>query len=137
MWCVANLRIKSVEIQGDSAAVRFHHPESRIQFEHPWPRPMVTKDGHNSAFYLTNAMELLDEPGEWYHDIESRKIYYYPRKGEKISKAVVPGIETLVWVEGTIDRPVKHIRLTILLSNIPPGCVPLCKVMFLFRQVCT
>ena len=62
MWCVANLRIKSVEIQGDSAAVRFHHPESRIQFEHPWPRPMVTKDGHNSAFYLTNAMELLDEP---------------------------------------------------------------------------
>lgn len=103
-------RIKSVEIQGDSAAVRFHHPESRIQFEHPWPRPMVTKDGHNSAFYLTNAMELLDEPGEWYHDIESRKIYYYPRKGEKISKAVVPGIETLVWVEGTIDRPVKHIR---------------------------
>ena len=63
MWCVANLRIKSVEIQGDSAAVRFHHPESRIQFEHPWPRPMVTKDGHNSAFYLTNAMELLDEPG--------------------------------------------------------------------------
>ena len=110
MWCVANLRIKSVEIQGDSAAVRFHHPESRIQFEHPWPRPMVTKDGHNSAFYLTNAMELLDEPGEWYHDIESRKIYYYPRKGEKISKAVVPGIETLVWVEGTIDRPVKHIR---------------------------
>lgn len=110
MWCVANLRIKSVEIQGDSAAVRFHNPESRIQFEHPWPRPMVTKDGHNSAFYLTNAMELLDEPGEWYHDIESRKIYYYPRKGEKISKAVVPGIETLVWVEGTIDRPVKHIR---------------------------
>ena len=89
---------------------------------------MVTKDGHNSAFYLTNAMELLDEPGEWYHYIESRKIYYYPRKGEKISKAVVPGIETLVWVEGTIDRPVKH---------IPPGCVPLCKVMFLFRQVCT
>ena len=63
-------------------------PESRIQFEHPWPRSMVTKAGHNSAFYLTNAMELLDEPGEWSHDIESRQIYYSPRKGEKISKAV-------------------------------------------------
>ncbi len=37
MWCVANLRIKSIDIQGDSAAVRFHNPESRIQFEHPWP----------------------------------------------------------------------------------------------------
>jgi hypothetical protein len=33
MWCVANLRIKSIEIQGDSAAVRFHDPESRIQFD--------------------------------------------------------------------------------------------------------
>ena len=44
MWCVANLRIRSIEVQGDSAAVRFHQPESRIQFEHPWPRPMVTTD---------------------------------------------------------------------------------------------
>lgn len=71
MWCMANLRIKSIDIQGDSAAVRFHNPESRIQFEHPWPRPMVTTDGHNSAFYLTNAKELLDVPGEWYHDIDN------------------------------------------------------------------
>lgn len=109
MWCVANLRIRSVEIQGDSAAVRFHQPESRIQFEHPWPRPMVTTDGHNSAFYLTNARELLDVPGEWYHDIESRKVYYYPREGEKM-EAIVPAIETLVQVEGTLDRPVSHIR---------------------------
>lgn len=109
MWCVANLRIRSVEIQGDSAAVRFHHPESRIQFEHPWPRPMVTTDGRNSAFYLTNARELLDVPGEWYHDIESRKIYYYPREGEKMN-AIVPAVETLVQVEGTLDRPVSHIR---------------------------
>ena len=72
MWCVANLRIRSVEVQGDSAAIRFHQPESRIQFEHPWPRPMVTTDGHNSAFYLTNARELQDVPGEWYHDIDAR-----------------------------------------------------------------
>ena len=63
MWCVANLRIRSVELAGDSAAIRFHQPESRIQFEHPWPRPMVTTDGHNSAFYLTNARELLDVAG--------------------------------------------------------------------------
>lgn len=110
MWCVANLRIRSIEMHGDSAAIRFHQPESRIQFEHPWPRPMVTKDGHNSAFYLTNAMELLDQPGEWYHDIHSRKLYYYPREGEKVTEAVVPAIETLVQVEGTLDRPVSHIR---------------------------
>ena len=112
MWCVANLRIRSVEVQGDSAAIRFHQPESRIQFEHPWPRPMVTTDGHNSAFYLTNARELQDVPGEWYHDIDARKVYYYPREGEKMQEAevMVPAIETLVQVEGTLDRPVCHIR---------------------------
>jgi hypothetical protein len=114
MWCVANLRIRSVEIQGDSAAVRFHQPESRIQFEHPWPRPMVTTNGHNSAFYLTNAQELLDVPGEWYHDINTRKVYYYPKEGEKMQDAgmevIIPAVETLVQVEGTLDRPVSNIR---------------------------
>ena len=112
MWCVANLRIRSVEVQGDSAAIRFHQPESRIQFEHPWPRPMVTTDGHNSAFYLTNARELQDVPREWYHDIDARKVYYYPREGEKMQEAevIVPAVETLVRVEGTLDRPVCHIR---------------------------
>jgi hypothetical protein len=111
MWCVANLRIKSIEIHGDSSAIRFHNPESRIQFEHPWPRPMVTKDGHNSAFYLVNAMELLDKPGEWFYDAYSRKIYYYPRTGENMlaAKAVVPTLETLVQVEGTLDNPVRNI----------------------------
>lgn len=112
MWCVANLRIRSVEVQGDSAAIRFHQPESRIQFEHPWPHPMVTTDGHNSAFYLTNARELQDVPGEWYHDIDARKVYYYPREGEKMQEAevIVPAVETLVRVEGTLDRPACHIR---------------------------
>lgn len=110
MWCVANLRIKSIEVQGDSAAIRFHHPESRLQFEHPWPSPMVTTDGRNSAFYLTNAKELVDEPGEWYHDIETRKLYYYPCEGEVIEEAIVPAIETLVHVEGTLDKPVSNIR---------------------------
>ena len=110
MWCVANLRIKSIEIHGDSAAVRFHQPESRIQFEHPWPRPMVTTGGHNSAFYLTNAIELLDTPGEWFHDIRAHKLYYYPFEGETVKEAVVPAVETLVLVEGTLDLPVHDVR---------------------------
>lgn len=112
MWCIANLRIKSVEVHGDSAAVRFYEPESRIQFEHPWPRPMVTTDGHNSAFYLTNAKELLDAPGEWYHDIRSGRLFYYPRQGEQMETAevIVPAVETLVRVEGTPDRSVHDVQ---------------------------
>lgn len=108
MWAVSFLRIKSIEIHGDSAAIRFHNPESKLQFERPWPQPVVAP-GRNSAFYLTNAAELLDQPGEWYHDIRTRKLYYYPNAGETIAEAIVPALESLIEVEGTLDRPVKNI----------------------------
>lgn len=113
MWCVANLRIKGIKVQGDSAAVTFHQPESHIHFMHPWPSPMVTKDGHNSAFYLTNTKSLLDTPGEWYLDAKEQKVYYIPRKGEDMAKADVeaPAVETLMKIEGTPDAPVKGITI--------------------------
>lgn len=111
MWCIANLRIKNIKIQGDSAAVTFHQPESHVHFMHPWPSPMVTTDGHNSPFYLTNAKELLDEEGEWYLDARASKLYYIPRKGEDMNRAevIVPAVETLMQVTGTPDEPVKDV----------------------------
>ncbi len=113
MWCVANLRIKGFQVLGDSTAVTFHQPESHVHFMHPWPSPMVTTDGHNSAFYLTNAKSLLDQPGEWYHDYQAQKLYYMPREGENMHQAEVevPALETLLRVEGTPDSPVCGVRL--------------------------
>lgn len=109
MWAVSFLRIKSIQLKGDSAGIQFHNPESQLQFERPWPQPMISPE-RNSPFYLTNALELLDEPGEWYHDIQQNKVYYYPQKNETIKEAIAPAVETLVQVEGTLDRPVKNIR---------------------------
>ncbi|MBQ7419239.1 MAG: right-handed parallel beta-helix repeat-containing protein [Prevotella sp.] len=111
MWCTSNLRIKSIIIQGDSAAVRFHNPEAKLQFEHPWPSPMTPNTGHPSPFYLTNAKELLDEPGEWYHDIREHRLYYMPRQGETVHEAIVPVMETLVEFIGTAEHPVRHITM--------------------------
>lgn len=122
MWEVSYLRIKSVRIQGDSAAVSFHDPEAKIQFERPWPSPMYNSE-HNSPFFISNALPLLDKPGEWYHDIKSGKLYYMPRKGEVMptehvlgennSKSwktqvyvAAPALETLVRLEGTAERMV-------------------------------
>ena len=117
MWCTSNLRIKSLTPQGDSVAVRFHNPEGPIQFQHPWPSPMTPDTKHPSPFYLTNAKELLDEPGEWYHDIRGHKLYYMPRINEKLEmrneklSATVPVLETLVEFIGTAERPVRHITI--------------------------
>jgi len=111
MWCVANLRIKSMQAKGDSVAIRFHNPEAKLQFEHPWPSPMTPDTKHPSPFYLTNAKELLDTPGEWYHDIRQHKLYYMPQKGERMTEAIVPVLETLVEFVGSAERPVRHITI--------------------------
>jgi hypothetical protein len=111
-WAIAVLRIKLIQVQGDSAKLTFEQPESRVESEHPWPAPFISKKpGGNSAFYLSNAIQFLDEPGEWYLDSRTRKLYYWPRKGEVMASAnvVAPALETLVKVEGTIDNPVSYL----------------------------
>lgn len=110
-WEIAVLRVSEFEPQGDAISVRFHEPESRIQFEHPWPAPIMT-DEHRAPFYLQNALCLLDTPGEWFHDQVYHRIYYWPRKGEDLAKdsAIVPVQETLLDVAGTLDRPVRHVQ---------------------------
>ena len=119
MWCTSNLRIKSLTPQGDSVAVRFHDPEAKIQFEHPWPSPMTPNTGHPSPFYLTNAKELLDWPGEWYYDFRTQKLWYYPQEsgvrrqesGDISITAIYPVIETLIEMVGTADHPVRDITI--------------------------
>lgn len=110
-WAIAILRIKSVTVQGDSAILGFHQPESRIQSEHPWPAPWISQKTGNSAFYLTNAIQLLDQPGEWYLDMQHQRVLYWPRAGEDLRTAsvVAPSLETIVRVAGTIDNPVSHV----------------------------
>jgi L-rhamnose mutarotase len=110
-WEIANLRVKKMQVMGDSTKLFFEQPESKIQNEHPWPAPWLSKETGNSAFYLTNAIQFLDEPGEWYLDNARQKIYYWPRSNENLAtaKVVAPFTETLLSFEGTIDNPVKNI----------------------------
>lgn len=139
-WAIAILRIKSIKVKGDSAQLTFHQPESRIQSEHPWPAPWISNKTGNSAFYLTNAIQFLDEPGEWFLDLKNRKVYYYPRKNEDLNNAtiVAPVLETLVKIEGTVDDPVSNIffrgitfQHTTWLRPSQQGHVPLQAGMYL------
>lgn len=116
-WAIANLRVKNIRIIGDSAAVTFHQPESRIEFEHPWPAPYIdsNKDKNgNSAFYFVNALELLNQPGEWYEDLTTGKLYYWPLDNQDMAKAevIAPNLETLVQLTGSADFPVKNIHFS-------------------------
>ena len=111
-WAIAILRVKSIDVKDGQAVVRFHEPESHLEFAHPWPQPVIGGEKGNSSFCLINALELLDQPGEWFQEYPSGTIYYYPQASENMETAevIIPTLETLVTIDGTLSRPVKHIQ---------------------------
>jgi hypothetical protein len=134
MWAIAILRVKEFSIQGERAAVRFHEPENRVQFEHPWPPVVIDEERGNSIFYLANHLAFLDSPGEWYQDPSTGRVYYWPEEPGELERevAMAPYLETLVRFEGTPRRPVENIgfdgitfRHTTWLRPSEAGHVPL------------
>lgn len=112
-WAIAILRVKEMKNLGNGLTkVWFHQPESQIEFAHPWPQPVIDGDRGSSSFCLTNAAELLDEPGEWFQDYPSGRIYYYPEDGKDPNRMdiTMPLLETLMNIGGTRERHVSNIR---------------------------
>ena len=111
-WAIAQLRVRKFERMGDSARLSFYEPESRIQNEHPWPAPWISAETGNSAFRLSNAIQLLDEPGEWFLDRRAGKLYFYPPEGLNMAQAqaIVPYLEQLVKIEGVQGKSVSHVH---------------------------
>lgn len=110
-WAVALLRVRELRCKGDRAVVRFHEPESRLEFTHPWPQPVIDGERGSSSFTLLNARELLDRAGEWWQDYATGRIYYLPTESETEAPCLtVPRLRRLVTIAGTARRPVRHIR---------------------------
>jgi len=105
-WCQSILRISKIERLEDRAVLSLQNPERTHFFARPYP-----KASEGNPFHLENSFALLDTPGEWYLDQDQRVIYYRPREGEDMTQVVVtaPGIETLIRIKGTLDRPVEHL----------------------------
>jgi hypothetical protein len=138
-WEIAVCRVKSFRVVTNSAFVTFQQPESKIEFDHPWPQPVMSTNG-NAPFFLVGPIEFLDEPGEWFQEMPSGRIFYWPRPGEDLTKAqvIAPALETLVNIEGSPDRPIAHIQFngisfahTTWLRPSEFGHVPLQAGMFL------
>ena len=85
VWEIAVLRVKSIRIRGANALLTFQQPEGKIEFQHPWP-PVIVKTNYHAPFFLANAVEFLDTPGEWFEDLRAGKIYYWPRAGEDLTR---------------------------------------------------
>lgn len=139
VWEIADLRVKKIRFQGARAFVSFRQPESAIEFQHPWP-PVIVNSNYQAPFFLVNAMEFLDSPGEWFEDLRAGKIYYWPRTDEDLTRAqvIAPALETLLKISGSPDKPAANIAFqgitfahTTWLRPSRKGHVPLQAGMFL------
>ncbi len=68
--------------------------------------------GRRGRFFLENAAEFLDRPGEWYLDRQTGTLTYWPRPGEDTARArvIAPRLERLVDVKGTPEHPVRNLH---------------------------
>ncbi|HPO12496.1 MAG TPA: right-handed parallel beta-helix repeat-containing protein [Candidatus Hydrogenedentes bacterium] len=84
-----------------------------VKMLQPWFTLTSNKEGVQAKLpeYMENALELLDEPGEWYYDRQDKILYYLPRDSEDMTKAEVaaPQLETLMRVEGRAGQTVRNI----------------------------
>ena len=111
-WELATMRVKSIDSLGLNTKFTFQQPESGIEFKRPWPLLVATEGNpYNQFYFLSNAIELLNRPLEWYNDSTAGKLYYWPRAGQDKAtvQAIAPALETLIKIEGTLDLSLIHI----------------------------
>jgi ricin-type beta-trefoil lectin protein/glycosyl hydrolase family 141 len=65
-------------------------------------------------FYLANAYEFLDSPGEWYVNPAAGALYYIPTAGQNMGSTSVelPVLQSLVDVGGTYDARAHHMTFS-------------------------
>jgi hypothetical protein len=115
VWSHMRYKVRELRREGETLVILMRQPEFlHGRFKEGMPV--------NLPAWVENALELLDEPGEWYWDAGGQIIFYKPRPGENLTAVpvIAPQLERLLIVEGTADRPVRNIRfegITFAYSN--------------------
>ncbi len=69
----------------------------------------------NQRYFVENALELLDQPGEWYLNRETGVLTYWPMSGERLgeTEVVAPRLTEFVRFAGNADKGefVQHVTL--------------------------
>jgi len=103
-WAINRMRVQALDPAAGTASFLLPAPDpSKLAWN--WPGP-------GRWFYLENAREFLDEPGEWYLDRATGVLTYYPLPGQDMSTAaaVAPRSVHLLQVQGTAERPVRNLH---------------------------
>lgn len=104
-WAESILRLDSIKGQGNVSRYVPQQPERGKLFRRKYPMlgtAFMSDPPKQQVYYLENAYEFIDAPGEWYLDETTNTLYYKAREGENMGTAnvVVPRINTLFSILG-------------------------------------
>jgi len=104
-WSLTRIPVKSVD-QKKKQLTAADSIGSRLDFF------TLTHWEEHPRYYLENAPEFCDQPGEWYASFEQQKIFYRPKPGDQIEKTcgVFPVAEQLIVIEGNEEQHSSHIN---------------------------
>jgi hypothetical protein len=94
-WSISRVRVKAID--GANRMVSFTDPIGSNA-----PHYQITNFEPHPRYFMENAREYLDAPGEWWLDTDAGRLWYVPRDGETAEnlQAVAPWLEALVVVRG-------------------------------------
>ena len=101
-WAINRLPVQSID--PDAGVVVLAPPHA---VGHSAIRP-----GPGRWCCFENAIELLDQPGEWYLDRQSGVLSYWPLPGEDMThvEVIAPTLQRIVEVTGTQEQPVRNLH---------------------------
>ena len=97
-WNKNFIGVREIATEGDKYIFKLQQPYGAIAQQIGWDAGLTL----NSEQIIHNALELLNQPGEFYFDRAEKTVYYIPRPGQNMqtAKVVAPVTQTLVQIEG-------------------------------------
>ena len=104
-WAESILRLDKISSQGNTFKFEPQDPERSKLFRRKYPMlgtAFMSNPPKQQVYYLENAYEFIDQPGEWYLDESTNTLYYKAREGEVMGTAnvVAPRVNTLFSILG-------------------------------------
>ncbi|MBQ6248406.1 MAG: right-handed parallel beta-helix repeat-containing protein [Kiritimatiellae bacterium] len=141
-WRTDRYRFEIAE-GGDALDPAWELSKGELVMYHYWvdshviPKRIVKEDGKvfaeleipigrstsEAIFRLENLREIATEPGEWALDAKGRRVYYRPRKGERMDGVSIaaPFVEHLLDIDGAEDISFSGVTFAGARYELPKG----------------
>ncbi|MFI4911883.1 MAG: hypothetical protein ACIAQZ_09480 [Sedimentisphaeraceae bacterium JB056] len=107
LWMHKRLRVDKVYSVGEFDRLVINP----LEWDSLKNEPQGARKYYGKDFWLENALEFIDTPGEWYYNRSNGLLYYYPLKDQKPEniEVVIPQTQTLISLGGSLDEKVRDI----------------------------